>query len=158
METNPVQIISTCIVLASSLVPLYFMLGVRAERQRPLSLILFIVLQTYVIHSLIEVFALADIGYQVFAKLCFVVSTVGLMVSYSFFQVKTKHTLIGGIFGLAMMATFAIWMAGELAESMLAFEYEIIEYINSFVMASFGIFIVARFLWLRKAVLLQARV
>src|SRR5437867_9424765 len=98
-ETNLIQITSACVVLAASLVPLYFILGVRADRQRLLSVILFVVLQAYVVHSLIESFQLLGTGYQVFAKLCFVVSTLGLVASYSFFQVKAKHTLVSGIFG-----------------------------------------------------------
>jgi hypothetical protein len=134
------------------------MLGIRTERQRFLSAILFIVLQAYVVHSLIEAFELVDMGYQVFAKVCFVVSTFGLMASYSFFQVKTKQTLIGGIFGLAMMLTFGIWMVGELAEATTMFDKEIIESISSLVMTGFAIFIIARFFWLRKAVLLEAKV
>jgi hypothetical protein len=158
METSLIQITSACIALVSSLIPLYFMLGVKAERQRLLSLILFVVLQAYVVHSLIEVFGLVASSYQVFAKVCFVVSTFGLMASYSFFQVKTKHTLIGGIFGLAMMLTFGIWMVGELAEATAMFDIEIIESISSVVMAGFAIFIIARLFWLRKIVLVEARV
>jgi hypothetical protein len=134
------------------------MLGIRAERQRLLSGILFIVLQAYVVHSLIEAFAIVDVGYQVFAKVCFVASIFGLMASYSFFQVKSKHTLIGGIFGLAMMLTFSTWMIGELAEATAMFDNEIIESNSSIVLVGFSIFIIARFFWLRKAVLLEARV
>jgi hypothetical protein len=158
METNLIQITSACVVLVSSLVPLYFVLGAKAERQRLLSVILFVVLQAYVVHSLIESFELVGTNYQVFAKLCFVVSTFGLTASYSFFQIKAKHALIGGMFGLVMTVTFAIWMIGELAEATLAFENETVEYVSSIVMASFGIFLIARYLWIRKIVLAEARV
>ena len=158
METNLIQITSACIALVSSLVPLYFMLGVRAKKQRLLSVILFIVLQAYVVHSLIEAFELVGVGYQVFAKFCFVVSTFGLMASYSFFQVKTKNTLIGGIFGLVMMLTFGIWMVGEIAEATTIFDNKLIESIGSIGMTGFAMFIIARFFWLRKGVLLEARV
>jgi hypothetical protein len=80
------------------------------------------------------------------------------MAAYCFFQVKAKRTLISGIFGLAMMLSFGSWMAGELIESTSFFNHETIEYIASIPMAEFGIFLIARFFWLRNIVLLEARV
>lgn len=41
------------------------------------------------------------------------------MISYSIFQLKRSHALIGGIFGVAMIASFAVWMAGELFEAIV---------------------------------------
>jgi hypothetical protein len=32
------------------------------------------------------------------------------MVAYSILQIKSSHVLIGGIFGIAMMASFGVWM------------------------------------------------
>lgn len=157
MEINLIQIASACIVLVSTLVPLYFMLCIKAERQRLLSVILFIVLQAYVVHSLIEAFGLLDSAFQVFIKVCFVVAAFGLMVSYSFFQIRAKHSLVGGIFGAAMLLAFAAWMTVELAEATTMFDNESIESIGSVVMAGFAVFIIARYFWLRSTVLLEAR-
>lgn len=157
METNLIQIISACIVLASSLVPLYFILGIRTERQRLLSVILFVVLQAYVVHALIESFDLVSSNYQDFAKVCFIISAFGLMASYSFFQVKTKHTLVGGIFGTVMIASIGVWMIGELVEVIFAPEHAVMEYVGSIPVAVFGIFLIARFFWLRNLLFLEAR-
>src|SRR5919199_616791 len=88
---------------------------IKTERQRVLSLLLFATLIAYSIHSLLESFEL--VNYQVFTKLCFIVSAFGLLAAYSFYQFRTNHALIGGIFGIAMIATFGIWMVGELVEA-----------------------------------------
>jgi hypothetical protein len=102
------------------------------------------------------------INYDMFAKLCFIISTFGLTIAYSFFQLKSSHVLIGGIFGIAMIASFGVWMAGELLEATLnaaeGWQYEIIDRISSGVMAGFGIFIIVRFLWLRITVFVESRV
>jgi len=45
-----------------------------------------------------DAIVIGEVAVKVIAKFCFVVSTFGLMASYSFFQVKTKNALIGGIF------------------------------------------------------------
>ena len=53
------------------------------------------------------------------AKLCFIVSTIGVMVAYFFLQVRSSHVLIGGIFGFAMMISFGVWTLGEFLEATL---------------------------------------
>jgi hypothetical protein len=90
------------------------------------------------------------------------------MVSYSIFQLKRSHALIGGIFGVAMMASFTVWMVGELLEAIITEtttkeEEEqhnpqgiIIDIISSFVMSGFGVFLIVRFFWLRKLATLEA--
>ena len=83
------------------------------------------------------------------------------MVAYFFLQLKSSHLLIGGIFGIAMMASFGVWMAGEILEATLFVaegeEHKIIDLISSGVMAGFGIFIIVRFLWLRRIVFIESR-
>jgi hypothetical protein len=150
-----IQIISVLIVLAASSIPIHFALKIKTERQRILSLLLFAALIAYSIHSLLESFEL--VNYQVFTKLCFIVSAFGLMAAYSFYQVRANHVLIGGIFGIAMIAAFGMWMVGELVEAIAITPTEDGEYgiktidnISSIVMAGFGIFLIARLFWLRS--------
>jgi hypothetical protein len=155
METNLIQITSACIVLASSLVPLNFMLGVKSHTERFLSTILFVVLLAYVTHSLMEAFDLVAIGYQAFAKICFVTAALGLVASYLVCQVKARHMLVGGLFGVAMLAAFGAWMAVEVIETsglLVAQRLESVESLGSVFMAGFGVFLVARFFWLRHSV------
>ena len=146
---------SVFIVLVASSIPTYFALKIKTERQRILSLLLFAALIAYSIHSLLESFEL--VNYQVFTKLCFIVSAFGLMAAYSFYQVRTNHVLIGGIFGIAMIAAFGMWMVGELVEAIAITPTEDGEYgiktidsISSIAMTGFGIFLIARFFWLRS--------
>jgi hypothetical protein len=157
-----IQIISVLIVLAASSIPIHFALKIKTERQRILSLLLFAALIAYSIHSLLESFEL--VNYQVFTKLCFIVSAFGLMAAYSFYQVRTNHVLIGGIFGIAMIAAFGMWMVGELIEAIAITPNEEGEYgvksidsISSIVMAGFGIFLIARFFWLRSVMPIEPK-
>jgi hypothetical protein len=149
-----IQIISVLIVLSASSIPIHFALKIKTERQRILSSFLFAALIAYCIHSLLESFEL--VNYQVFTKLCFIMSAFGLMAAYSFYQFRTNHALIGGIFGIAMIAALGTWMVGEFVEAIAITptedgEYDIktIDSISSIVMAGFGIFLIARFFWLR---------
>jgi hypothetical protein len=86
------------------------------------------------------------------------------MAAYSFYQVRTNHTLIGGIFGIAMIAAFGMWMLGELVEAIAITPIEDGEYgiktidsISSIVMAGFGIFLIARFFWLRSVMPIEPK-
>ena len=82
------------------------------------------------------------IDYSVFTKICLIASVFGLIISYSFFQIRHNNIIIGGIFGLAMMISFGIWMIGELLESVAEGEEstESVEYISHGVMTGFGNF------------------
>jgi hypothetical protein len=157
-----IQIISVLIVLAASSIPIHFALKIKTERQRILSLLLFAALIAYSIHSLLESFEL--VNYQVFTKLCFIVSAFGLMAAYSSYQFRTNRALIGGIFGIAMITAFGMWMVGELVEAIAITptedgEYRIktIDSISSIVMAGFGIFLIARFFWLRSVMPIEPK-
>jgi hypothetical protein len=109
------------------------------------------------------------INYDLFAKVCFIISAFGLMISYSIFQLKRSHALIGRIFGVAMIASFAVWMAGELSEAIVTettkeeeeqrqhHPHETIDSISSLVMSGFGVFLIVRFFWLRKTATLEAK-
>lgn len=165
MEVNfLIQIISVLIVLAASSIPIHFALKIKTERQRILSSFLFAALIAYSIHSLLE--SLELVNYQVFTKLCFIVAAFGLMAAYSFYQVRTNHALIGGIFGIAMITAFGMWMVGELVEAITITppatedgEYGIktIDSISSIVMAGFGIFLIVRFFWLRSVMPIEPK-
>jgi phosphate/sulfate permease len=153
---------SVLIVLAASSIPIHFALKIKTERQRILSSLLFAALIAYSIHSLLESFEL--VNYQVFTRLCFIISAFGLMAAYSFYQVRTNHALIGGIFGIAMTAAFVTWMVGELFEAIAITPTEDGEYgiksidsISSIVMAAFGIFLIARFFWLRSVMPIEPK-
>jgi phosphate/sulfate permease len=153
---------SVLIVLAASSIPIHFALKIKTERQRILSSLLFAALIAYSIHSLLESFEL--VNYQVFTRLCFIISAFGLMAAYSFYQFRTNHTLIGGIFGIAMTAAFGTWMVGELFEAIAITPTEDGEYgirsidsISSIVMAGFGIFLIARFFWLRSVMPIEPK-
>jgi hypothetical protein len=157
-----IQIISVIIVLAASSIPIHFALKIKTERQRILSSFLFAALIAYSIHSLLESFEL--VNYQVFTKLCFILSAFGLMAAYSFYQFRTNHALIGGIFGIAMIAAFGMWMVGELVEAIIITTTEDGEYgiktidsISSTVMVGFGIFLIARFFWLRSVMPIEPK-
>jgi Zn-dependent protease len=164
-ENFSLQIISVIIVLAASSIPIHFALKIKTERQRVLSLLLFAALIAYSIHSLLESFEL--VNYQVFTKLCFILSAFGLMAAYSFYQFRTNHALIGGIFGIAMIAAFGMWMVGELVEAIIITttsttedgEYGIktIDSISSTVMAGFGIFLITRFFWLKNVMPIEPK-
>jgi hypothetical protein len=150
-----IQIISILIVLVASSIPIHFALKIKTERQRILSSLLLATLIAYCIHSLLESFEL--VNYQMFTKLCFIVSAFGLMATYSLYQFRANHALIGGIFGSAMIAALGMWMVGELIEAIVITPTEDGEYgaksidsISSIVMAGFGIFLIARFFWLRR--------
>jgi hypothetical protein len=104
------QFIFTSIVFAASFIPLYFAVYIKSEGQRIISSLLFTALLG--IHSLLESFEV--INYDIFVKLCFIISAFGLMVAYTILQIKSSHVLIGGMFGIAMVASFGVWMAGEL--------------------------------------------
>jgi hypothetical protein len=161
-ENFSLQIISVIIVLAASSIPIHFALKIKTERQRILSSFLFAALIAYSIHSLLESFEL--VNYQVFTKLCFILSAFGLMAAYSFYQFRTNHALIGGIFGIAMIAAFGMWMVGELVEAIIITTTEDGEYgiktidsISSTVMVGFGIFLIARFFWLRSVMPIEPK-
>ncbi|MGH9974505.1 MAG: hypothetical protein ACRD8Z_01540 [Nitrososphaeraceae archaeon] len=155
-----IQLVFLVLVFAASIIPLYFAINIRTESQRILSILLFISLVAYGIHSLLESFE--AINYDIFAKICFIVSAMGVMVAYLFLQLRTSHILIGGIFGVAMMISFSVWMAIEFLETtFIAVEgkqYEIMDLISSGVMGGFSIFIIIRFLWLRRIVFIESRV
>jgi hypothetical protein len=163
MEVNfLIQIISVLIVLAASSIPIHFALKIKTERQRILSSLLLATLIMYSIHSLLESFEL--VNYQLFTRLCFIVSAFGLMAAYSFYQFRTNHALIGGIFGIVMIAAFGMWMVGELIEAIAITPTEYGEYgvksidsISSIVMAGFGIFLIARFFWLRSVMPIEPK-
>src|SRR5215210_3977990 len=153
---------SVLIVLAASSIPIHFTLKIKTERQRILSLLLFAALIAYSIHSLLESFEL--VNYQVFTRLCFIVSAFGLMAAYSFYQFRTNHALIGGIFGSAMIAALGTWMVSELVEAIAITPTEDGEYgvksidsISSMAMAGFGIFLIARFFWLRSVMPIEPK-
>jgi hypothetical protein len=57
-----------------------------------------------------------------------------------------------------MMTSFGIWMTGELFEAIVGgYEFtENIEYISHGVKTGFGVFLIARFFWIRKIVHLEA--
>jgi hypothetical protein len=156
---DSIQLIFISVVFAASIVPLYFAVNIKSESQRIISSLLFTALLAYGIHSLLESFEV--INYYIFVKLCFIVSACGLMIAYSILQLKSSHVLIGGMFGIAMMTSFGLWMVGELFEATLfateGEQYEIIDRISSSVMAGFGIFIIVRFLWLRRIVFVESK-
>ena len=155
-----IQFIAPGVVFAASIIPLCFAIKIRNESQRILSALLFIALLAYGIHSLLESFEV--LSYDIFVRLCFIVSASGLMVAYSFLQLKSSHGLIGGIFGIAMMASFGVWMTGELLESTIFVvegkQHEIVDLISSIVMGGFGIFIIVRFMWLRRIMFVESKV
>jgi hypothetical protein len=143
-----IQLIAPGVVFAASIISLYFAVKTRNKGQRILSSLLFIALLAYGIHSLLESFEV--INFDIFVKLCFIVSAFGLMVAYFFSQLKSSNGLIRGIFGIVMMVSFGVWMVGELLESTIIVaegeQHEIVDLISSVVMGGFGIFIIVRFL------------
>jgi hypothetical protein len=169
-----IQIISVLIVLAASSIPIHFALKIKTERQRILSSFLFAALIAYSIHTLLESFEL--VNYQFFTRLCFIVAAFGLMAAYSLYQFRSNHVLIGGVFGIAMIAAFGMWMAGELVEAVTITTNTIadadthteadeeqhginktIDTISSMVMAGFGIFLIARFFWLQSVMSIEPK-
>ena len=159
-----IQIISVLIVLAATSIPIHFALKIKTERQRILSSFLFAALIAYSIHTLLESFEL--VNYQLFTRLCFIVASFGLMAAYSLYQFRTNHALIGGLFGIAMIAAFGMWMLGELVEAITVTTTQAeeeenavrnIDTLSSIVMGGFGIFLIARFFWLRSVMPIEPK-
>ncbi len=86
MNMELIQVISAGVAFAASSIPLYFAIKVKHESQRILSSLLFVALLAYGFHSMLESFEI--INYDFFAKVCFIISAFGLMVSYFIFQLK----------------------------------------------------------------------
>ena len=156
MKMEIIQVISASIIFVASLIPLYFILTIRTKQQKILSAFLFTALLAYAIHTLLE--SLEIIDYSLFTKICLIASAFGLIISYSFFQIRHNNTIIGGIFGLAMMISFGIWIIGEGFESITGVKEftEIVEYISHGVMTGFGIFLIIRFLWIRNTIQVES--
>jgi hypothetical protein len=152
-----IQIISASLILAASVIPLYFVLMIRTKKQKILSSFLIIALLTYGIHTILE--SVEVIDYSLFTKICLFASVFGLIVSYSFFQIRHSNVIIGGLFGLAMMISFGIWMIGELFEAVVEEEEftESVEYISHGVMTGFGIFLIIRFFWIRNIIHIESK-
>jgi hypothetical protein len=87
--TTLIQIISASVAVAASLIPLHFILKIRAERQRILSTILFTVLVAYAAHTFLE--ASGALNYTLFTRFCFIISAFGLMASFSFRLRQTMY-------------------------------------------------------------------
>jgi hypothetical protein len=157
MEMEIIPIISASIIFVASLIPLYFVLRIRTKQQKILSSFLFIALLTYGIHTVLE--SVEIINYSLFTKICLIASAFGLIISYSFFQIRHNNAIIGGIFGLAMMISFGIWMIGELFETVVEEEEftESFEYISNGVMIGFGIFLIIRFFWIRNNIYIESK-
>jgi hypothetical protein len=152
-----IQIISASLILAASVIPLYFVLMIRTKKQKILSSFLFIALLTYGIHTILE--SVEVIDYSLFTKICLFASVFGLIVSYSFFQIRHSNVIIGGLFGLAMMISFGIWMIGELFEAVVEEDEftESFEYISHGVMTGFGIFLIIRSFWIRNIIHIESK-
>jgi Na+/phosphate symporter len=157
MEMEIIPIISASIIFVASLIPLYFVLRIRTKQQKILSSFLFIALLTYGIHTVLE--SVEIINYSLFTKICLIASAFGLIISYSFFQIRHNNAIIGGIFGLAIMISFGIWMIGELFETVVEEEEftESFEYISNGVMIGFGIFLIIRFFWIRNNIYIESK-
>ncbi len=170
MNMELIQVLSAGAAFAASSIPLSLAVKVKHESQRILSSLLFVALLAYGFHSMLESFEI--INYDLFAKVCFIIFAFGFMVSYPILQLKRSHALAAGIFGVAMMVSFAVWMADEFIEAVVIGRGEgegggeggedehpeTIDSISSLVMTEFGIFLIVRFLWLRKAVALETKV
>ena|SRR5215212_62615 len=157
MEMEIIPIISASIIFVASLIPLYFLLRVRTKQQKILSLFLFIAMLTYGSHTILE--SVEVIDYSLLTKICLIASAFGLIVSYSFFQIRHSNVIIGGLFGLMMMISFGIWMIGELLEAIVEEEEftESVEYISQGVMTGFGIFLITRFFWIRNIIHIESK-
>jgi hypothetical protein len=65
------------------------------------------------------------------------------------YQIQSKHPVIAGAFGVAMVVSFTIWMVAELMESTTVSEMQtqILELVGSSAMAGFAAFVLVRFFW-----------
>lgn len=84
---------------------------------------------------------------------------IRLIVSYFFFQIRHSNAIIGGLFGLAMMISFGIWMISELFEAIAEEEEftESVKYISHGVMTGFGIFLIIRFFCIRNTTHIESK-
>ena len=106
MDLIPPARFLVSVILFASVIPLYFVIRVRTKQQKILSSFLFIALLTYGVHTLLESAEIID--YSIFIKICLIASAFGLIISYSFFQIRHNNVIIGGIFGLVMMISFGM--------------------------------------------------
>lgn len=147
MET--LQIASATIILLASVIPIYFAIKVKTNKQILLSSILLVsVLVTYGIHAIVE--SLWQNNFALIFEICFAASIIGTILSYIIFHKKTSHTLVSGIFGLAILTVFVTWMIGEIVETFLPIYGAAAENLTSSVMIGFGILLFARFFWLKR--------
>jgi len=147
MET--LQIASTTIILLASVIPFYIGIKVRANKQILLSSILLVsILLTYGIHSIVESLLLNN--FALIFEICFAASVIGTILSYTIFQKRSLHSLVSGIFGIAILSVFVTWMAGEMVENFIPIYSSAAKDLTSLVMIGFGTLIFARFFWLKR--------
>lgn len=152
-----IQMISASAAVVASLVPLNFMVNVRADRQRILSAILLAALVAYASHAFLE--SSGFLNYQLLTRICFVISAFGLVAAYSLYQIRSKHPVIAGAFGAAMVVSFTIWMVAELIEltTVSEMQTQILELAGSSAMAGFAAFVLVRFFWIRSIAPIDTR-
>jgi hypothetical protein len=75
------------------------------------------------------------------------------------YQIQSKHPVIAGAFGVAMVVSFTIWMVAELMESATVSEMQtqILELVGSSAMAGFAAFVLVRFFWIRNIAPIDTR-
>ncbi|MEX0855039.1 MAG: hypothetical protein WD018_04650 [Nitrosopumilaceae archaeon] len=152
MET--LQIASATIILLAAVIPLYFAIKVKTNKQILLSSILLTsVLVTYGIHAILE--SVWHNSFALIFEICFAASIVGTILSYTIFHQRTSHALVSGIFGLAILSVFVTWMVSEIVENFLPVYSAAARDLTSSVMIGFGILIFARFFWLKRILGIQ---
>lgn len=143
-----IQIISAIVVFIASSIPIYFASQVfRNKAVFFSSVLLFLALVTYGIGIVTELYT-EHLG-EFIIKFCLAAAVIGTMTSYIVLQRRRSRMLIGGMFGLVMLVSFGTLFIGETLEVFFP-QVMVLKYLNSSTMIGFGIFIVFRYLWLRR--------
>ena len=151
---EPVQIASALVAFAASSVPFYFLLKIKSKKQVILSSFLAATLVVFGIHAIIETLEMLED--DIILQICFVVSLSCLIAIYYVFKTRKPYSF-NGAFGVVMIIVFGIWATTEILENYIPSK-ESLDALNSAVMIGFGIFVIARFLWSRKAILYETRI
>lgn len=143
-----IQIISAAVVFLASLVPSYFAVKVRKNKEVFLSSVLLLsTLLIYGLGAVIESLTSNEECCYVL-EICLVAAITGTITSYVILRRRNSHPVIGGIFGITMFSFFGTFLASELIRIFLT--ESALKFINPSMMTAFGMFIVIRFLWLRR--------
>jgi hypothetical protein len=142
-----IHIASAAITLLSAMVPIYFIIKVSYNRKVFFSsILLFTVLMSYGVHAILE--SIWQNNFELI-RICFMVSITGTLITYLAFRKKQTTFPISGVFGIALLLVFCIWISSETIRLFIPSYAIEATYFVSLAMIGFGILLLVKFFWLR---------